>query len=83
MARKKANKRARELGLPPPGVTPPPGVPSNGAPKEGGAATGSSYAKAAAEAALSRFAGFEDHTSGVEWEVICFCELMQFSCVLS
>ncbi|KAF5827152.1 hypothetical protein DUNSADRAFT_1243 [Dunaliella salina] len=85
MARKKANKRAREQGLPPPKITPPPGGPSHhppqqkGAPgagpaQQGGAGAGANQGaepnskkarKAAAEAVLNRFAGFEEHTSGI------------------
>lgn len=85
MARKKANKRAREQGLPPPGITPPAGGPSQhpkqsgtpgagppqqggagppGPPQQGGDPNSKKARKAAAEAALTRFAGFEEHTSG-------------------
>eukprot|EP00200_Dunaliella_tertiolecta_P009038 CAMPEP_0202373202 /NCGR_PEP_ID=MMETSP1127-20130417/4264_1 /ASSEMBLY_ACC=CAM_ASM_000462 /TAXON_ID=3047 /ORGANISM="Dunaliella tertiolecta, Strain CCMP1320" /LENGTH=457 /DNA_ID=CAMNT_0048970001 /DNA_START=123 /DNA_END=1496 /DNA_ORIENTATION=- len=56
-ARKKANKRARAQGLAPPG--------SGSAPTKKRSSKDADEARAAAEAAQNKFAGFEDHTSGI------------------
>ncbi|KAF5835059.1 hypothetical protein DUNSADRAFT_8003 [Dunaliella salina] len=57
-ARKKANKRAREQGLAPPGS-------SSAPPTKEHISKDAEEARAAAEAAQNKFAGFEDHTSGI------------------
>eukprot|EP00983_Pelagomonas_calceolata_P070456 1150796-Pelagomonas_calceolata.AAC.2 len=62
-ARKKANKRARAQGLAPPG--------SGSAPTKKRSSKDADEARAAAEAAQNKFAGFEDHTSGSRATLPC------------